>query len=268
MATSKSTSPTPNHADLYAALAAPFERTLKDTRGGVTFDYATGEQVVSRLNEVLGIAGWSFDIRQHGINAEADEVWVLGSLEVRLGDVTLTRQQFGSQKLKRARARDGQTGPRPVLDIGFDLKGAGTDCLKKCASLIGVGLYLYEKEGTAIRESSAAASNAQPAAQSAPASNPGPQAARPSQTAPGPQSGASGQPAANGAPATASATAPTGDAEIHCSKCNAVLTATRFRDGTVWTVDQLADNGSRKFGRRLCFADYKAAKDAKRAEPA
>jgi len=32
------------------------------------------------------------------------------------------------------------------LDIGFDLKGAATDALKKCASLIGVALYLWKKE--------------------------------------------------------------------------------------------------------------------------
>ena len=31
------------------------------------------------------------------------------------------------------------------LDLGFDLKGATTDAMKKCASLLGVGLYLSRK---------------------------------------------------------------------------------------------------------------------------
>jgi hypothetical protein len=98
---------------------------------------------VSRLNQVLGPLGWSFVVREHGLNAEADEMWVLGELTVTIDGTTATRQQFGSQKIKRAR----QTGN--PLDIGFDLKGASTDALKKCASLIGVGLYLSRKEAPA-----------------------------------------------------------------------------------------------------------------------
>jgi hypothetical protein len=50
------------------------------------------------------------------------------------------RQQYGSQKIKRKRDSGN------ILDIGFDYKGAATDALKKCASLIGVGLYLSRKE--------------------------------------------------------------------------------------------------------------------------
>jgi hypothetical protein len=127
-------------ADVYQRLAAPFETTFRDQRGGVELEYITGEQCVSRLNQVLGPLGWSFVVREHGLNAEADEIWVLGELSVTLDGVTATRQQFGSQKIKRAR----QTGN--PLDIGFDLKGASTDSLKKCASLVGVGLYLSRKE--------------------------------------------------------------------------------------------------------------------------
>jgi hypothetical protein len=47
--------------------------------------------------------------------------------------------KFGSQKIKRSRS----TGA--PLDLGFDLKGAATDAMKKCASLLGVGLYLSRK---------------------------------------------------------------------------------------------------------------------------
>ncbi len=126
--------------DSYARLAAPFEVTFTDVRGGVELTYVSGEQVVRRLNEVLGVAGWSFRILRHAIHAEADEVWALGELTAEIGDRTVIRQQFGSQKLRRSRS----TGA--PLDIGFDLKGAATDAMKKCASLLGVGLYLSRKE--------------------------------------------------------------------------------------------------------------------------
>jgi hypothetical protein len=130
-------------AEVYQRLAAPFETTFRDQRGGIDLEYITGEQCVSRLNQVLGPVAWSFVVREHGLNAEADEMWVLGELTVTIDGTTATRQQFGSQKIKRAR----QTGN--PLDIGFDLKGASTDALKKCASLIGVGLYLSRKEAPA-----------------------------------------------------------------------------------------------------------------------
>src|SRR5438874_10238537 len=127
-------------ADVYAKLAAPFDNTFKDVRGGVELEYSTGEQCISRLNETLGVAGWSFTIKEHGINAEADEAWVLGELSANFGGAIVVRQQFGSQKIKRSRASG------IPLDIGFDLKGAATDALKKCAMLLGVGLYLSKKE--------------------------------------------------------------------------------------------------------------------------
>lgn len=129
-------------SEQYEKLAAPFDVTFSDTRGGATFDYVTGEQVTTRLNAELGFLNWSFRILEHGIHAEADECWALGELAVtgNEGRTTVVRQQFGSQKVKRSRASG------TPLDIGFDLKGAATDALKKCASLVGVGLYLYEKE--------------------------------------------------------------------------------------------------------------------------
>src|SRR5438445_6186687 len=126
--------------DTYTRLAAPFDVTFQDVRGGVEVTFISGEQVVSRLNEVLGVAGWSFRVLRHDINPEADEAWALGELVAEIAERTVVRQQFGSQKLKRSRS----TGA--PLDLGFDLKGASTDALKKCASLLGVGLYLSRKQ--------------------------------------------------------------------------------------------------------------------------
>lgn len=130
---------TTSYSETYAALAAPFDHEFEDVRGGVKLVYITGEQVSSRLNEVLGPGGWSFRVLKHDIHTEADETWVLGEITADIDGVTVTRQQFGSQKIKRSR-----TSGTP-LDIGFDLKGAATDAMKKCATLIGVGLYLSQK---------------------------------------------------------------------------------------------------------------------------
>jgi hypothetical protein len=135
-------------ASTYGQLSAPFDVTFTDVRGGVQVTFISGEQVVSRLNEVLGVAGWSFRILRHEIHPEADEVWVLGEIVAEIDGKSVTRQQFGSQKIKRSRS----TGA--PLDLGFDLKGASTDAMKKCASWLGVGLYLSRKApagGTRMR---------------------------------------------------------------------------------------------------------------------
>ena len=107
----------------YDSLAAPFEHTFTDVRGGVELTYISGEQVASRLNQVLGVAGWSFRVLEHGVNVEADEAWALGEIVAEIEGKCVTRQQFGSQKIKRSR------GSGLPLDIGFDLKGATTDAM-------------------------------------------------------------------------------------------------------------------------------------------
>ena len=126
--------------DIYTRLAEPFDTTQTDVRGGVEITYVSQEQVVSRLNEVLGVAGWSFRVLHQEIHPEADEAWVLGEMVADFDGKMVVRQQFGSQKIKRSRS----TGT--PLDLGFDLKGATSDCMKKCASWLGVALYLSAKK--------------------------------------------------------------------------------------------------------------------------
>lgn len=153
---------------LYAKAAEPFpeEDHLSDVRGGVSITYVTGERVLTRLNETWGVHGWAFQIIEKWKDEDADECVVHGRLTVykrqELQDFTddgettaenMTRvretihsvihEQFGSQKIKRSR------GSGRPLDIGFDWKGAATDALKKCASLAGIALYLWNKSETA-----------------------------------------------------------------------------------------------------------------------
>jgi Rad52/22 family double-strand break repair protein len=224
----------PVEAELYSRLAAPFDVTFRDLRGGVELEYITGEQATTRLNETLGFLAWSFRVLEHGIHAEADECWVLGELTVTLDGRTVTRQQFGSQKVKRSR-----TSGTP-LDIGFDLKGAATDALKKCASLIGVALYLWKKEPPA-----GLGNAGQPAGGASDAHAP---------------SGANGIHVVG----SSGAAGATDLDSLYCEECGEPLTETRFKDGTNWAPAQLAVFGRRKHSRILCMTHYREANQAKR----
>lgn len=239
----------PPESELYTRLATPFDVTFRDLRGGVELEYVTGEQVTTRLNEELGFLAWSFKLLEHGIHAEADECWVLGELTVEVGGRTVTRQQFGSQKVKRSRSSG------TPMDIGFDLKGAATDALKKCASLVGVGLYLWKKEPPA-----GLGNGGQPTNGNGYGNGNG---------GGGYGNGSNGAGAANGmhvvggnggGPAPAG-----GDFEAFaCEECGEPLTETRFKDGTNWPPSQLAVFGRRKHSRVLCMMHYREANQAKR----
>ena len=222
-------------------LAAPFETTHHDIRGGVAIEYLTGEQVISRLLHVLGVCGWSFHILEHDIHLEADDVWVLGELRLLLtpGD-PVVRQQFGSSKIKRARS----TGV--PLDIGFDLKSAATDCLKKCATLVGVGLYLTHKEdehpGTATPR--AQRNGRTPQTRTAIRQRYRRQA--PTSTRLEPADQGPSEP----------------DMALICERCGEPLQATPTRDGGEWTSVELAAYTRRQHNRTLCASCVRAARDA------
>lgn len=99
-------------------------------RSGKTLDYIGTHHIIERLNEAFE-GGWSFRI----LNREVmdDEVVVHGQVAA----MGIAHQQYGSSAI----TRDKQTGM--PISIGDDLKAAASDCLKKCATQFGVGLYLY-----------------------------------------------------------------------------------------------------------------------------
>lgn len=104
-------------------------------------DYIEGHAVIQRLNDAFD-GDWCFDVIHHEIREDLDEVVVLGRLSA--GEVTKT--QFGNSRLACHR----ETGK--IISLGDDLKAAATDALKKCATLLGVGLHLYraEKEADSV----------------------------------------------------------------------------------------------------------------------
>lgn len=114
------------NAEILAALEAPFtadQIRQRTGRGGISLSWVDARTVAARLDQVLGLSGWSWHIER-----QQDGV-VLGTLTVTLPDgTTVVRQDYGYM-----------TG-----GSGEDLKEAASDCLRRCASLYGVGRSLYQ----------------------------------------------------------------------------------------------------------------------------
>jgi hypothetical protein len=105
---------------------------IKQRKGldGDVLDYIEGAAVIQRLNDAFN-AEWTFEILDHQIHEK--EVVVLGKLTAQ----GISKCQFGKSKITRNKETKAE------ISIGDDLKAAATDSLKKCATLLGVGLHLY-----------------------------------------------------------------------------------------------------------------------------
>jgi hypothetical protein len=121
-------------------LEKPFEPAqIKQRRGrDGMLDYVEGHAVIARLNEAFE-GQWSFEIVRHDILEERDEILVLGKLSAE----GVVKMQFGVAQI----TRDRET--REIVSLGDDVKAAGTDALKKCATFLGVGLHLYGERSRA-----------------------------------------------------------------------------------------------------------------------
>ena len=135
----------------------------RPARGGGSWTYIKGSYVRKVLDSVFGF-NWSFDIETS--LAEAFEVAkmtgsvvVKGTLKGKVKSdgewVELTKTQFGRADVKwkmtgqapnRRKVIDEYSGSPIPLDIGNDFKAATTDCMKKCASLFGIGADVYEAD--------------------------------------------------------------------------------------------------------------------------
>ena len=232
--------------ELYEKLTAPFEGYY--TAEGVFGPFLSGEQVASRLNHVLGVGNWSFSVLDFKIEHE-DEVVALGELKAYVSGQWLHRQQFGGQKIKRVKA----TGmPSNLAD---DHKGAATDALKKCASLLGVGLYLMVSSATWHQ-------GVPPTAQANEDKRTGRSAApRPTAAPRGPGAATNGTGGALVAPAEPSDnTAPVSN--VKCMQCERPLQEVSFppkegKPGETWTISKLRTQSVRRFASVLCFPCFR-----------
>ena len=111
-------------------LDKPFDNTLikqKKTKEGDVLSYVEGSQYIRRLNQAFGY-NWSFEITE--MKVVKDEVIVLGKLSAD----GISKMQYGTS---------GDSANETRI-LGDRVKAAGTDALRKCCSLFGLGLHLYE----------------------------------------------------------------------------------------------------------------------------
>jgi hypothetical protein len=111
-------------------------------RGGKPLKYTDGAYVIRTLNEGFG---WDWDFVADNeqlieFNGQPFEVKVRGTLTVRYKGLSVTKTQFGCQPIEML-----SNGSKPV-SIGDAFKGAATDAMKKCASLLGIALDLYDSD--------------------------------------------------------------------------------------------------------------------------
>lgn len=117
------------------------EIKMRQGRGGMQFAYVEHGYVTERLNLVFGF-NWDYEVMDKQILE--DEVIVEAKLTVRTPKgQTIVKTQFGGAEIKRHSS--GAKMGRP-LSIADDYKAAGSDALKKCASLLGIGLDLYGRD--------------------------------------------------------------------------------------------------------------------------
>lgn len=111
----------------------------KPGRGGKKVTYIEGGYVISRLNEAFSPLGWEFRITERGTTDRKNEKSAEGEVWV-YGELTIIDHKNGFRVTK---GQYGQHAIHEKVPIGDAYKAAGTDALKKCASLLGIGLDVY-----------------------------------------------------------------------------------------------------------------------------
>lgn len=104
--------------------------------GGMRLDYVEVGYVINILNQAFG---WDWDFRVMDQQVGNKQVWVRGELSVRLRGREIIKGQFGGSDIKLNKSGS-------PISIADDLKAAASDCLKKCASMLGIASDVYWKE--------------------------------------------------------------------------------------------------------------------------
>ncbi len=127
--------------------------------GGKVLSYVSADYVIRTLNTAFGF-NWDLVILDEKLlpnDQEPREAIVKAQLVIHGPNGQLVKTQFGGQdckkhncyackndyKRKSACKVCGGTGKGDYISIADDLKGAASDALKKCASMVGIALDLY-----------------------------------------------------------------------------------------------------------------------------
>jgi recombination DNA repair RAD52 pathway protein len=123
---------------LSGAFPKEVERQLD--KGGTSLTYIPVSEVIARLNDVLGVFGWSYTMERCERDI-LDPDYLVAHVRMTVGETI--RDGVGGQKIKRTRAGD-------IVDLGDEYKGAVSDALKKAAQSFGVGLYLARSHSSPV----------------------------------------------------------------------------------------------------------------------
>lgn len=155
------------------------QREVGSGRDKRNVDYVQGSLVVRRLNEAFAHE-WSFNVVDRVVDTAESQVAILGRLTVpmwRLKELQTKHEDYHEtlQEQGKVRVRDDESSisvtntessdyyevvkeqwggatikryssTKTIISLGDDIKAATTDSLKKCASLLGIGLHLYDKD--------------------------------------------------------------------------------------------------------------------------
>jgi len=135
-------------SNMLTALSEPFDPSVEKQlkKGGASLTYIPVSEVITRLNRVLGVDMWSYEILSCTRDT-LDPDYVVAHVRLTATFVptndapalTVTKDGIGGQKIKRTKNGD-------IVDLGDEMKGAVSDALKKAAQHFGVGLYLARSE--------------------------------------------------------------------------------------------------------------------------
>lgn len=227
-------------------LQEPFDPSeLKQREGsfGKMLDYIDWPMAVRRMDAAVGQNNWDFEITQTLV--VGDCVVCVGKMTVRYPDGTsATKSGCGGNSFGRGMNPDDAA------------KGAGSDALRKCASLFGVALALAEKEGPSSNGGRGFTGG----------NNGGGYGSQPRQNGNGYANGQgnSGYGNQGGGQPSGGNDGPVDIDSLYCEECGEPLTETRFKDGQSWSPSQLAVFGRRKHGKILDMKCYRDANQAKR----
>jgi Rad52/22 family double-strand break repair protein. len=104
----------------------------------ILLTYIPARLVIERLNECFG-GEWSFNVVDRIVELKDNQVAVLGRLIILSDNSEVVKEQWGGSRIDRS--VNGH-----ICSLGDNMKMAATDSLKKCASMLGVGLYLYSDD--------------------------------------------------------------------------------------------------------------------------
>lgn len=113
----------------------------RPAKGGGKWKYVTGGYIKKCLNLMFG---WDWDFEIISEQILHDEAIVKGKLTCRSNGKTIVKMQYGNKDV--VYKKELVEGKKIPLSIGNDYKSAATDCLKKCASEIGLAADIYNAD--------------------------------------------------------------------------------------------------------------------------